>query len=66
MNNARITNIKLATGNITTPVFMPVGTQATVKGIMPRDLSEVIKASIILGNTYHLNLRHVHFQENLG
>jgi len=57
MNNARITNIKLATGNITTPVFMPVGTQATVKGIMPRDLSEVIKASIILGNTYHLNLR---------
>lgn len=57
MNNARVTNIKLATGNITTPVFMPVGTQATVKGIMPRDLSEVIKASIILGNTYHLNLR---------
>ena len=52
-----LTNVELASGNITTPVFMPVGTQATVKGILPRDLSDVIKASIILGNTYHLNLR---------
>jgi queuine tRNA-ribosyltransferase len=57
MENARLTNVELASGNITTPVFMPVGTQATVKGILPRDLSDVIKASIILGNTYHLNLR---------
>ena len=57
MDNARLTNIKLATGSVNTPVFMPVGTQATVKGILPRDLSEVIQASIILGNTYHLNLR---------
>ena len=36
---------------------MPVGTQASVKGALPKDLKEVVKASIILGNTYHLNLR---------
>ena len=43
-------------GVIETPVFMPVGTQGTVKGMTPRDLEEV-GASIILGNTYHLYLR---------
>ncbi|HAW97130.1 MAG TPA: tRNA guanosine(34) transglycosylase Tgt, partial [Opitutae bacterium] len=37
--------------------FMPVGTQATVKGILPGDLRDVVRAPIILGNTYHLNLR---------
>jgi queuine tRNA-ribosyltransferase len=57
LNNARLTTIKLPGGEVSTPVFMPVGTQATVKGILPRDLSDVIGASIILGNTYHLNLR---------
>ena len=36
---------------------MPVGTQATVKGTLPRDLKDVVRAPIILGNTYHLNLR---------
>jgi len=36
---------------------MPVGTQATVKGTLPRDMKEVVRAPIILGNTYHLNLR---------
>ena len=36
---------------------MPVGTQATVKGILPRDLLEEVRCPIILGNTYHLNLR---------
>ena len=45
-----------AHGTIDTPVFMPVGTQGTVKGMMPRDLEDV-GASIILGNTYHLSLR---------
>jgi len=44
-------------GTIDTPVFMPVGTAGTVKGILQRDLKEQIKASIILGNTYHLYLR---------
>jgi len=41
---------------VETPVFMPVGTQATVKALEPRDLHE-LGASIILGNTYHLLLR---------
>jgi queuine tRNA-ribosyltransferase len=44
-------------GEVPTPVFMPVGTQATVKGLLPLDLNEVVRAPIILGNTYHLNLR---------
>ena len=44
-------------GNIETPIFMPVGTAGSVKGIHARDLKEDIKAQIILGNTYHLYLR---------
>jgi queuine tRNA-ribosyltransferase len=47
-------------GDIATPVFMPVGTQATVKGLTQRDLWEDLKAPIILGNTYHLYLRPGH------
>ena len=43
-------------GVVETPVFMPVGTQGTVKAMTPRDLEDV-GASIILGNTYHLYLR---------
>ena len=46
-------------GDINTPVFMPVGTQATVKGMSPEALVEV-GAQIILGNTYHLYLRPGH------
>ncbi len=44
-------------GDIPTPIFMPVGTAGTVKGILQRDLYEDIDAKIILGNTYHLYLR---------
>jgi queuine tRNA-ribosyltransferase len=44
-------------GAIPTPVFMPVGTGATVKGIHQRELRDDVKAAIILGNTYHLALR---------
>ncbi len=44
-------------GDIQTPVFMPVGTQATVKSMTPEELKEEIKADIILSNTYHLYLR---------
>ena len=44
-------------GGIPTPVFMPVGTAGTVKGILHRDLINEIDAKIILGNTYHLYLR---------
>lgn len=57
LSHARNGKLILPVGEVSTPVFMPVGTQATVKGILPRDLNEVVKASIILGNTYHLNLR---------
>ena len=44
-------------GDIQTPIFMPVGTVGTVKGVHKRDLIEDIHAQIILGNTYHLYLR---------
>ena len=46
-----------AHGEIHTPIFMPVGTCGTVKGILQRDIVEEVKAQIILGNTYHLYLR---------
>ena len=44
-------------GDIRTPIFMPVGTVGSVKGVYHKDLKEDIKAEIILGNTYHLYLR---------
>ncbi|MCH5173806.1 MAG: tRNA guanosine(34) transglycosylase Tgt [Bacteroidales bacterium] len=44
-------------GEIRTPIFMPVGTVGSVKGVYHRDLAEDIGAEIILGNTYHLYLR---------
>lgn len=44
-------------GDTLTPIFMPVGTVGTVKGVHKRDLTEDIHAQIILGNTYHLYLR---------
>jgi queuine tRNA-ribosyltransferase len=50
---ARAGVLHTAHGDVETPVFMPVGTQAAVKGVLPRD----IDASIILANTYHLYLR---------
>src|SRR6185295_7731493 len=54
-------------GTVETPVFMPVGTQATVKGVMPRDLADELNAKIILSNTYHLYLRPGHLLiEQLG
>ncbi|MEB2360690.1 MAG: tRNA guanosine(34) transglycosylase Tgt [Bryobacterales bacterium] len=47
-------------GTVETPVFMPVGTQATVKGLTPRDLADDAGARILLANTYHLYLRPGH------
>lgn len=44
-------------GTVATPVFMPVGTAGTVKGVLQRDLREEVNTSLILGNTYHLYLR---------
>ncbi len=54
--DARSGEIVLSRGVVKTPVFMPVGTLATVKGLTPRELVD-INAEIILGNTYHLMLR---------
>lgn len=54
---ARAGKISTAHGDILTPIFMPVGTQGTVKGVHQHELKEDIKAQIILGNTYHLYLR---------
>ena len=57
---ARAGILHTAHGDIETPVFMPVGTQAAVKGLLPRDLLNDLDAKIILGNTYHLYLRPGH------
>jgi queuine tRNA-ribosyltransferase len=54
---ARAGLLHTAHGVIPTPVFMPVGTQGTVKALTPRDLEEDLDARIILANTYHLFLR---------
>ena len=54
---ARAGVIETAHGRIHTPIFMPVGTVGSVKGVFHRDLREDIGAEIILGNTYHLYLR---------
>lgn len=56
-SSARTGLIETAHGNIETPIFMPVGTIGTVKGIHQHELNNDIKAQIILGNTYHLYLR---------
>lgn len=56
-SKARTGLLKTEHGDIPTPIFMPVGTAGTVKGILQRDLAEDLDAKIILGNTYHLYLR---------
>ena len=58
-SNARRGRLKTAHGSIETPIFMPVGTAASVKTMIPEELKE-IGAQIILGNTYHLYLRPGH------
>ena len=55
--NARAGLIHTDHGDIQTPIFMPVGTQATVKAVHLHELKDDVKAQIILGNTYHLYLR---------
>ena len=55
--NARAGLITTAHGQIETPIFMPVGTQGSVKAVHLQELKDDIKAQIILGNTYHLYLR---------
>lgn len=56
VGEARAARLKTARGWLETPVFMPVGTKATVKGMLSEELKE-IGAQIVLGNTYHLHLR---------
>jgi len=56
---ARLGRLVTAHGAVETPCFMPVGTQGTVKAILPRDLKEM-GCQILLGNTYHLYLRPGH------
>jgi queuine tRNA-ribosyltransferase len=58
-SRARLGSLKTAHGEIETPIFMPVGTNATVKAMTPEDLL-AINARIILSNTYHLYLRPGH------
>lgn len=60
VTSARAGLLHTAHGTIETPVFMPVGTQATVKGVLQRDLAGELDAKIILANTYHLFLRPGH------
>jgi len=57
LSKARAGSIETDHGSIETPIFMPVGTIGSVKGVLSKDLEEDIKAQIILGNTYHLYLR---------
>ena len=56
-SKARAGTVETAHGTIETPIFMPVGTAGTVKGVHQRELKNDIEAQIILGNTYHLYLR---------
>ena len=55
--NARAGLITTDHGQIQTPIFMPVGSLASVKGVHLHEIKDDIKAQIILGNTYHLYLR---------
>ncbi|MBM3783769.1 MAG: tRNA guanosine(34) transglycosylase Tgt [Acidobacteria bacterium] len=57
---ARAGILHTAHGDVPTPVFMPVGTQGTVKGLTPEQLANDLDAKIILSNTYHLYLRPGH------
>ena len=56
-SKARAGVMETAHGKIETPIFMPVGTVGTVKGLHQHELTEDVQAQIILGNTYHLYLR---------
>ena len=56
-SKARAGVLQTEHGEVNTPIFMPVGTIATVKGVHQKELVDQVKAQIILGNTYHLYLR---------
>ena len=56
-SNARLGEFETAHGRVETPIFMPVGTAGTVKGVHQHEIEKDTQAKIILGNTYHLYLR---------
>tara|TARA_Y100000766_G_C18916300_1_gene611735 strand:+ start:3035 stop:4165 length:1131 start_codon:yes stop_codon:yes gene_type:complete len=56
-SKARLAELTTAHGKIQTPIFMPVGTAATVKGVHQHEVDKDTQAQIVLANTYHLNLR---------
>ena len=56
-SNARVGKVLTNRGKIDTPIFMPVGTSGSVKGVFQEDLDKKINAQIILSNNYHLYLR---------
>lgn len=56
-SNARLGEFETAHGKVDTPIFMPVGTAGTVKGVHQHEIEKDTQAQIILGNTYHLYLR---------
>jgi len=66
-SKARAGTIVTDHGVINTPIFMPVGTVASVKGVHQKELREEIDPDIILGNTYHLYLRpKIHILQAAG
>ena len=64
-SNARAGLITTDHGQIQTPIFMPVGTLGTVKGVHLTELKEDIRAQIILGNTYHQLIYRFDIDEDL-
>ncbi|OGG43030.1 hypothetical protein A2841_03140 [Candidatus Kaiserbacteria bacterium RIFCSPHIGHO2_01_FULL_48_10] len=56
-SNARAGSILTPHGTFHTPAFVPVGTKGTVKGVLPKDLKEIVGAEVALANTYHLFLQ---------
>ena len=64
-SKARTATLKVPHYEVETPVFMPVGTQGTMKGLTSKQLTE-LDCQIILGNTYHLGMRPVSFEISCG
>lgn len=63
VSKARTSKLLMPHGPVDAPVFMPVGTQGTMKGVTSEQLED-LDCKILLGNTYHLGLRPVIFQTN--
>lgn len=64
ISRARVSRIHLPHHIVDAPVFMPVGTQGTMKGLTPEQLRQ-LNCQIMLSNTYHLGLRPVHMRGHM-